>query len=48
NQSLCCESLTLLERYYQKKFGVEGLILFTEESEEFLFVQAFANTKLNV
>jgi len=40
----CCELLTLFERHYQKKFGVEGLILFTEESEEFLIIQALTNS----
>ena len=25
----CCELLTLFERYYQKKFGIDGIILFT-------------------
>lgn len=26
----CCELLTLFQRYYQKKFGVDGIILFAE------------------
>ena len=40
----CCELLTLFERYYQKKFGVEGLILFTEESEEFLVIHSLTTS----
>jgi len=40
----CCELLTLFERYYQKKFGVDGVILFTEESEEFLVVHSLTNS----
>ena len=32
----CCELLTLFQRYYQKKFGVDGMILFENgmENEE--------------
>ena len=33
----CCELLTLFQRYYLKKFGVDGVILFNdmELNEEF-------------
>ena len=43
----CCELLNLFQRYYQKKFGVEGMILFAEEereNEEFSSVQAFTQS----
>ena len=27
----CCELLALFDRYYQKKFGADGIIFFSEE-----------------
>ena len=42
----CCELLSLFRRYYQKKFGVDGMILFDEETEnqEFNSVHAFTKS----
>ena len=30
----CCELLTLFDRYYQKKFGVDGIIFFPTGVED--------------
>jgi len=42
----CCELLTLFQRYYQKKFGVDGVILFDDEreNEEFNITHAFTKS----
>ena len=42
----CCELLTLFQRYYQKKFGVDGMILFDDkEFEDLEFKITHALTK---
>ena len=43
----CCELLNLFRRYYQKKFGVDGMILFADEEtekEEFNSVHALTKS----
>lgn len=41
----CCELLNLFRRYYQKKFGVDGMILFDNEMESGEFNSVHALTK---
>ena len=41
----CCELLSLFQRYYQKKFGVDGMILFDDERENEEFNSVYALTK---
>lgn len=46
----CCELLNLFQRYYQKKFGVDGMILFDgEETEnmEFVITQTLTKSLFN-
>jgi hypothetical protein len=41
----CCELLTLFKRYYQKKFGVDGMVLFNDEMENEELNITYALTK---
>ena len=33
----CCKLLAVFQKYYQKKFGVDGIVLFAEEVEDGAF-----------